>query len=165
MEEPPVVAIRSEGWNDFVNDLRRRPSELLPVFAKGIKITRPWRFQPKALEVRLGTRARERGLRQGERNEKRSMAEIAFNAPLILYELSSLLSAQVDRGPWISGGFFAALVYGFMSFIDIPLSAYPLTISFGPRRIIEGVISHVVLFSLPSALVVRRYTVGRMEAD
>lgn len=53
MEEPPVVAIRSEGWNDFVNDLRRRPSELLPVFAKGIKITGPGDSNQKRLRSAL----------------------------------------------------------------------------------------------------------------
>lgn len=93
------------------------------------------------------------------------MAGTAFNAPLILYELSNLVSAQVDRWPWISGGFFGAFVYGFLNFIVIPLSAYPLAITFGPRRIIEGVISPDVLVGLPIVLVVRRYTVGRMEAD
>ena len=56
------------------------------------------------------------------------------------------------RAHWIAGGIvFGALVYLFMNFVVIPLSAAPFGPSWAPRAFIQGFISHALLFGLPIA--------------
>lgn len=61
------------------------------------------------------------------------------------------------RTHWIVGGIaFGVLVYLFMNFVVIPLSAAPFGPSWAPRAFIQGFISHAVVFGLPIAWVWRR---------
>jgi uncharacterized membrane protein YagU involved in acid resistance len=61
------------------------------------------------------------------------------------------------RVHWIAGGIaFGVLVYLFMNFVVIPLSAAPFGPSWAPRAFIQGFISHAVVFGLPIAWVWRR---------
>ena len=61
------------------------------------------------------------------------------------------------RGHWIAGGIvFGILVYLFMNFVVIPLSAAPFGPSWAMKSFIQGFISHALLFGLPIAWVWRR---------
>ena len=61
------------------------------------------------------------------------------------------------RKHWIVGAIaFGVLVYLFMGFVVIPLSAAPFGPSWAPRAFIQGFISHAVVFGLPIAWVWRR---------
>ena len=61
------------------------------------------------------------------------------------------------RVHWIAGGIaFGVLVYLFMNFVVIPLSAAPFGPSWAPRAFIQGFISHAVVVGLPIAWVWRR---------
>jgi hypothetical protein len=61
------------------------------------------------------------------------------------------------RKRWIAGGIaFGALVYLFMNFVVIPLSAAPFGPSWAPRAFIQGFISHALVFGLPIAWIWHR---------
>jgi hypothetical protein len=61
------------------------------------------------------------------------------------------------RTHWIAGGIaFGVLVYLFMNFVVIPLSAAPFGPSWAPRAFIQGFVSHAALVGLPIAWVWRR---------
>jgi hypothetical protein len=63
------------------------------------------------------------------------------------------------RARWIvSGIVFGILVYLFMNFVVIPLSAAPFGPSWAPRAFIQGFVSHAMLFGLPIAWVWHRRT-------
>lgn len=54
------------------------------------------------------------------------------------------------RTRWIASGVaFGALVYLFMNFVVIPLSAAPFGPSWAPRAFVQGFISHALLVGLP----------------
>jgi uncharacterized membrane protein YagU involved in acid resistance len=53
------------------------------------------------------------------------------------------------------GAVFGILVYLFMNFVVLPLSAFPFELSYPPLRLLEGFLSHAVLVGLPIALAVR----------
>lgn len=56
------------------------------------------------------------------------------------------------RAHWIAGGIaFGILVYLFMNFVVIPLSAAPFGPSWTARAFIQGFISHALVFGLPIA--------------
>src|SRR6185436_3253237 len=61
------------------------------------------------------------------------------------------------RAHWIVGGIaFGILVYLFMNFVVIPLSAAPFGPSWALKSFVQGFISHALLFGLPIAWVWRR---------
>jgi hypothetical protein len=63
------------------------------------------------------------------------------------------------RAHWIVGGIvFGVLVYCFMNFVVIPLSAAPFGPQWTPRAFIQGFISHALVFGLPIAWVWHRKT-------
>jgi hypothetical protein len=63
------------------------------------------------------------------------------------------------RAHWILGGtVFGILVYLFMNFVVIALSAAPFGPSWAPRAFIQGFISHALLFGLPIAWTWHRRT-------
>jgi hypothetical protein len=56
------------------------------------------------------------------------------------------------RAHWVAGGIaFGVLVYLFMNFVVIPLSAAPFGPSWARRAFIQGFVSHALLFGLPIA--------------
>jgi hypothetical protein len=66
------------------------------------------------------------------------------------------------RTRWVASGVaFGVLVYLFMNFVVIPLSAAPFGPSRVPRAFVQGFISHALLFGLPIAWVWRRWDEGR----
>jgi len=63
------------------------------------------------------------------------------------------------------GGFlaFGVLVYLFMNFVVLPLSAFPLKISYSPAVLLRGFSFYILLVSLPIALSVSRFSFARPE--
>ncbi len=53
------------------------------------------------------------------------------------------------------GAIFGVLVYLFMSFVVLPLSAFPFTLSYTPMRLVEGFASHAVFVGIPIAIAIR----------
>lgn len=53
------------------------------------------------------------------------------------------------------GALFGVLVYLFMNFVVIPLSAIVFTLSYPPLRLLEGFVSHALLVGIPIALAIR----------
>lgn len=62
---------------------------------------------------------------------------------------------------WVSGAVFGVLVYLFMNFVVLPLSAFPFQHSYPPLRLLEGFASHAVFVGIPIALAVRGSAPGR----
>lgn len=54
------------------------------------------------------------------------------------------------------GALFGVLVYLFMNFVVLPLSAFPYDLSYPLPRLLEGFVSHAFLVGLPIALAIRR---------
>ena len=81
---------------------------------------------------------------------------IAFTAAAVYYFASRKLRLLIER-PILSGLIYGELVFLFMYFVVIPLSAirYP---QFNIATYITGPIGHPLLVGLPIALCVRRYS-------
>jgi hypothetical protein len=62
------------------------------------------------------------------------------------------------------GALFGVLVYLFMNFVVLPLSAFPYTLSYPPRRLIEGFATHAMFVGIPIALCNRWLTQARPNA-
>ncbi len=54
-----------------------------------------------------------------------------------------------------SGAVFGVLVYLFMNFVVLPLSAFPFTLSYTPMRLLEGFGSHALFVGVPIAIAIR----------
>lgn len=68
-------------------------------------------------------------------------------------------SAPVLRSQaWVCGALFGMLVYLFMNFVLLPLSAFPYQLTYPPLRLLEGFASHAVLVGMPIALAIRKYS-------
>jgi hypothetical protein len=83
---------------------------------------------------------------------------IAFSAAAVFYLASRKLSFLVQH-PVISGLIYGELVWVFMNFVVVPLSAIHRTPAFTPAQILTGPIGHMFLVGLPIALAVRRYSI------
>ena len=53
------------------------------------------------------------------------------------------------------GATFGVLVYLFMNFVVLPLSAFPFTLSYTPMRLLEGFVSHALFVGIPIAIAIR----------
>jgi hypothetical protein len=73
-----------------------------------------------------------------------------------IYWFAARNSTFIRRHVWICGAAFGVLVYLFMNFVVLPLSAVPFHITYTPMVILQGFISHALLVGLPIALCVRR---------
>lgn len=58
------------------------------------------------------------------------------------------------------GAVFGALVYLFMNFVVLLLSAFPYKLSYPPLRLVEGLMSHALFVGIPIALCIRRCAGG-----
>ena len=56
------------------------------------------------------------------------------------------------------GALFGVLVYLFMNFVVLPLSAFPYDLTYPLPRLLEGFVSHALLVGLPIALAIRRFS-------
>jgi hypothetical protein len=55
------------------------------------------------------------------------------------------------------GALFGALVYLFMNFVVLPVSAFPYKLTYPPMRLIEGLLTHALFVGIPIALCIRRW--------
>ena len=54
------------------------------------------------------------------------------------------------------GAVFGVLVYLFMNFVVLPLSAFPFKLTYPPMRLVEGFASHAMFVGIPIATSIRR---------
>jgi uncharacterized membrane protein YagU involved in acid resistance len=82
---------------------------------------------------------------------------ILIVAAAVYYEVS--LRFPVLRTRAIACGLlFGVLVYLFMNFIVLPLSAVPFKITYTYWKLIQGFISHAILVGLPISLTIRHFS-------
>ncbi len=65
----------------------------------------------------------------------------------------------------VSGSIFGVLVYLTMNFVVLPLSAVPFRLTYPPRALIQGFVSHALLVGIPIALCVRRFSFNRAQVS
>jgi hypothetical protein len=68
-----------------------------------------------------------------------------------LYSLVARGSTRVREHWIVCGTLFGVLVYLFMNFVVMPLSAVPFKASLDPLVILRGFVSHALLFGIPIA--------------
>ena len=88
---------------------------------------------------------------------------IAFGAAAVYY-LAARRLALLREQPLLAGAIFGILVYLFMNFVVIPLSAAPFKLSYPPRVLLQGFVWHALLVGIPIALAVRRYSFRGAQA-
>jgi hypothetical protein len=81
---------------------------------------------------------------------------IAFTAATVFWLASRALPALVDR-PVVYGLLYGELVYVFMNFVVVPLSALRHFPVFSTAHIVTGPIGHPFLVGLPIALTARAF--------
>jgi uncharacterized membrane protein YagU involved in acid resistance len=80
---------------------------------------------------------------------------IACSAAAVYYLVSRRFSLLRER-VILPGAVFGVLVYLFMNFIVLPLSAVPFKLSYPPMTLAVGFLSHILLIGFPIAAAVRR---------
>ena len=75
---------------------------------------------------------------------------IVIAAATIFYVASRRFAFLTER-PVIAGAVFGVCVYLVMTFIVLPLSAYPHPIKLTPDRVIANLLAHMILFGQPIA--------------
>jgi hypothetical protein len=71
------------------------------------------------------------------------------------YWLASRRLAVLRERPVLGGLAFGVLVFLFMNFVVLPLSAYPFHPQYPPAVLARGFLSHALLVGLPIALAAR----------
>lgn len=72
-----------------------------------------------------------------------------------LYLLASTRFVFLRTRAVACGAVFGVLIYLFMNFVVMPLSAFPYTLSYPASRLVEGFASHALFVGIPIALAVR----------
>lgn len=72
-----------------------------------------------------------------------------------LYLVASQRVTALRAWPIACGALFGVMVYLFMNFVVLPLSAFPFHLSYPPLRLLEGFGSHAVFVGIPIALSIR----------
>jgi hypothetical protein len=85
---------------------------------------------------------------------------IAFGAA-VTYYLASRKIALLRERPVIAGAIFGILVFLFMNWVVIPLSACPFATPFTASVLARGFLSHSLLVGIPIALLQKRYSGSR----
>ena len=81
---------------------------------------------------------------------------IALTAAAVFYAASRVLRFMTDR-PVLAGFIYGELVYLFMNFVVIPLSAIGERAPLSLQSLITGPIGHLLFVGLPISLAVRHY--------
>ncbi len=82
----------------------------------------------------------------------------------ILLVAAALYFALSKRAPvlrtraLVCGAVFGVLVYLFMNFVVLPLSAFPYELAYTPARLLEGFASHAVFVGIPIAWCIRKFS-------
>jgi uncharacterized membrane protein YagU involved in acid resistance len=82
---------------------------------------------------------------------------IAFGAAAVYYAASRSLRFLVRRAV-VCGLLYGILVYLFMNFVVLPLSAIPFKPSYPLDTLLIGIAGHMLLIGLPISLATRRYS-------
>ena len=72
-----------------------------------------------------------------------------------VYYAASRRASVLRSQAWACGALFGVLVYLFMNFVVLPLSAFPFQLSYPASRLLEGFASHAVFVGIPVALAIR----------
>ncbi len=72
-----------------------------------------------------------------------------------IYFLASLQLRFLVTRPWLNGALFGVMVYLFMNFVVLPLSAIPFKMSYPPGALLQGFVSHAILVGMPIAWCIR----------
>jgi hypothetical protein len=88
---------------------------------------------------------------------------ILFIAAALYFALSQRF-AILRTKPLGCGLIFGVLVYLFMNFVVLPLSAFPFQLKYPWLRLLEGFASHAVFVGLPISLSIRRWTTRVLRA-
>jgi len=75
-----------------------------------------------------------------------------------LYYLASRRIPALRTHAIICGIVFGVLVYLFMNFVVLPLSAFPFDLKFPIGRLMRGFVSHGLLVGVPIAIAIKRLT-------
>ena len=81
---------------------------------------------------------------------------VAFTATFVYVQLSSSVGPLVQH-VYVAGPLYGVVVYFFMAYIVIPLSAHSKGGAFSFRGMIIGVVIHIFCVGLPISLTTRRY--------
>jgi hypothetical protein len=81
---------------------------------------------------------------------------IVLAAAALYFVVSRRLPVLRSR-PIVCGALFGVLVYLVMNFVVLPLSAFPLRLTYTAARLIEGLAVHAVFVGIPIALATRRF--------
>ena len=73
-----------------------------------------------------------------------------------LFVLASRRVPLARRHVVAAGGAYGILVYLFMNFVVLPLSAFPFELTYTAARLLEGFVSHAILVGLPIAVAARK---------
>ncbi len=87
---------------------------------------------------------------------------IALTATAVYYLASRKLTFMTAR-PVIAGFIYGELVYLFMNFVVVPLSAIGEPFPFRWQSLVTGPVGHLVFVGLPIALAVRHYAPAHRE--
>jgi hypothetical protein len=79
-------------------------------------------------------------------------------AAAALYFVASKRVPILRSRPIVCGALFGVLVYLFMNFVVLPLSAFPLRLTYTAVRLLEGFASHAVFVGIPIALAIRHFS-------
>jgi hypothetical protein len=78
-------------------------------------------------------------------------------AAAVYFGFDRTISA-VRNHPVVSGILYGIVIYGFMNFVVLPLSAIPWKPRFPPGLLVPALLAHMFLIGLPMALAVRRFS-------
>lgn len=83
----------------------------------------------------------------------------------IIYLMASKRFPVLRTQAVACGAVFGVLVYLFMNFVVLPLSAFPYKLTYTPLRLIEGFTSHALFVGIPVALAIRRPAKAKVVAS
>jgi hypothetical protein len=78
-------------------------------------------------------------------------------AAAVYFGFDRTISA-VRKHPVVSGILYGIVIYGFMNFVVLPLSAIPWKPKFPIEVVVPALLAHMILIGLPMALAVRRFS-------
>lgn len=113
-----------------------------------------WTLQSVASGL-LGKNAFEAGLASGLLGLAAQFT-IAMGAAVTYWAGARKIPLLRER-PMVAGPLFGVLVFLFMDFVVLPLSAFPFHLKYPLRAVLEGFLSHALLVGMPIALSLRHF--------
>ena len=126
------------------------------IFSYLMRGTSPVRILQSVASGTLGEKARTGGLKTAALGLVLHFL-IATTAAAVYYLASRQLRVLVNQAI-ICGILYGVIVYLFMNFVVLPLSAIPFKMSYAWPALISGLLIHMFGIGLPIALVTRKYS-------